>query len=130
MEAVHTDHPLQEEKQPGIKEKTSDLADHIEELATTYYRLGLLKVTQKATVITSHLLAVIIGCVFGFFVLLFGGFALSWWLGNLLENRVAGFLLGGAFFLVFMLAIILLRKQIVFPFFRNLIIKQIYEDND
>lgn len=129
MEAVHPD-SKQEENQPGIKEKAKDMIDHIEDLSSTYYRLGMIKITQKATVITSHLLAVVVGCVFGFFVLLFGGLALSWWLGNLLENRVAGFLLGGGFFLVCMLVIILLRKQIVFPFFRNAIIRQVYGKKD
>lgn len=129
MEDVQTEAP-QQEKQTGIKERTTDLADHIEELATTYYKLGILKVTQKATVVTSHLLALIAACVFGFFVVLFAGLGLSWWLGNLLESRVGGFLLGGAFFLVVMVVIILLRKQIVFPFFRNLIIKEIYEDKN
>jgi hypothetical protein len=129
MEAVRTE-AEQQEKHTGIKEKTTDLADHIEDLATTYYKLGLLKVTQKATVITSHLLTVIAACVFGFFVVLFAGLGLSWWLGNLLENRVAGFLLGAAFFLLVLVVLIMLRKQIVFPLFRNLIIKEIYEDKD
>ena len=69
MEAVHPD-SKQEENQPGIKEKAKDMIDHIEELSSTYYRLGMIKITQKATVITSHLLAVVVGCVFGFFVLL------------------------------------------------------------
>ena len=129
MEEVKTD-PTQKEKQPGLKETASDLTDHIEDLATTYYRLGVIKLTQKATVISSHLLAAVVACVFGFFVLLFGGLALSWWLGNIFENRVAGFLLGGGVFLVLMVTIILLRKQIVFPIFRNMIIRRMYAEND
>ena len=36
-----------------LKEKTVDLADHVEDLATTFYRLTVVNVTQKATNIIS-----------------------------------------------------------------------------
>jgi Putative Actinobacterial Holin-X, holin superfamily III len=110
-----------------IKDKTADLADHVEDLADTFYKLTVLKAAQKATNITSGAIAIIIVCTFGFFVLLFGGLALSWWLGNLLENRTAGFLLGAAFFLILMIILVLLRRKIVFPFIRDLIIRKLYE---
>jgi hypothetical protein len=110
-----------------IKDKTTDIADHVEDLSDTFYKLTVLKAAQKATNITSGAIVIIFVCTFGFFVLLFGGFALSWWLGNLLENRTAGFLLGAAFFLIVLVVLILLRKKIVFPFIRDLIIRKLYE---
>jgi apolipoprotein N-acyltransferase len=110
-----------------IKDKTVDLADHVEDLADTFYKLTVLKATQKATNITSATVATIVVCTFGFLVLLFSGLALSWWLGNLLENRAAGFLLGAVFFLIVMIILVLLRKKIVFPFIRDLIIRKLYD---
>jgi len=110
-----------------IKDKTADLADHVEDLADTFYKLTVLKAAQKTTNITSGAVAIIIVCTFGLFVLLFSGLALSWWLGDLLENRSAGFLLGAVFFLIVMIILVVLRKKIVFPFIRDLIIRKLYD---
>lgn len=110
-----------------IKDKTADLADHVEDLADTFYKLTILKAAQKTTNITSALFSIVIVSVLGLFVLLFAGIALSWWLGNLLENRTAGFLLGAAFFLVVMIVLVLLRKKIIFPIIRDLIIRKLYD---
>lgn len=126
MEDVHTNTEETQEKKSGFK----NLAAHAEQLASTWYRLMLIKITQKATLISSNLLAAFAALFFGFFVILFSGFALAWWVGNLLDNRVAGFLIVAAFFLLIMVIIILLRKKIVFPFFRDLIIRKIYDTKD
>lgn len=110
-----------------LKEKTADLADHIEDLADTFYKLTIINVTQKATNIASGAVMMIAVSVLGLFVFLFLGIALSWWLGDLTGSRTAGFLLGAAFFLIVLFIIILLRKKIIFPFIRNLIISKVYD---
>ena len=110
-----------------LKEKTADLADHVEDLANTFYRLTVINITQKATHVASGLLITILMTVFGFCALVFSGIALSWWLGDLLHNRTYGFLLGAAFFLLLLVVLGMLRKKIVFPFIRNLIIRKIYD---
>jgi hypothetical protein len=110
-----------------LKEKTTNLADHVEDLADTFYKLAVVNVTQKTTSITSSLIGTILICTFGFFFLLFGGLALSWWLGSVVGNRAAGFLLGGAFFLVVMVVLLAMRKKIIFPYFRDLIIRKFYD---
>jgi hypothetical protein len=126
MEDFNANAEEKQEKKSGFK----NLTGHIEQLAGTWYRLMLVKITQKATLISSNLLAAFAALFFGFFVMLFGGFALAWWLGDLLDNRVAGFLLVAGLFLLIMVVIILLRKRIVFPFFRDLIIRKIYDTKD
>lgn len=110
-----------------LKEKTADLADHVEDLANTFYRLTVVNITQKATHVASGIFITILMAVLGFCILLFSGIALSWWLGDLLQNRTLGFLLGAAAFLVLFLILAALRKKIVFPFIRNLIIRKIYD---
>ena len=111
----------------NIKDKTADLAGHVEDLVNTWYRLSLLNVTQKATTIASAAITTIIACIAGIFVLFFGGFAFSWWLGDLLESRAGGFLVGAGFFLIVMIIILVFRKKIIFPFIRNLIIRKVYD---
>jgi Putative Actinobacterial Holin-X, holin superfamily III len=110
-----------------LKEKTADLADHVEDLADTFYKLTIVNVTQKATNIASGAVVMMAFSVLGLFVFLFLGVALAWWLGDLMNSRVAGFLLGAGFFLLVLLVIILLRKKIIFPFIRNLIISKVYD---
>jgi hypothetical protein len=81
-----------------LKEKTADLADHVEDLANTFYRLTLVNATQKASNIISGAVVAFLICLVGFMVLLFLGVALGWWLGNLVNSRAGGFLLAAAFF--------------------------------
>ena len=110
-----------------LKEKTIDLADHVEELADTFYRLTVLNVTQKATNIVSGAVVMIMLCSLGFFVLLFAGCALAWWLGNIINSRVGGFLLAALFFLILMLIVSLLKRKTIFPLIRNRIIRKLYD---
>lgn len=110
-----------------LKEKTADLADHVEDLANTFYKLTILNVTQKTTNIAANVILGVAIVVFGSSVILFLGLALAWWLGDLIDSRIGGFLLTAAFFLIVLWIIAATRKKMVFPFIRNRIIRKIYE---
>ena len=110
-----------------LKEKTADLASHVEDFASTFYKLTLVKVTEKATNAVSFAVVVIAFSVLGIFGLLFLGIAFAWWLGDVVGSRPLGFVLGGAGFLLLFAIIAVLRKNIVFPFIRDLIIKKVYD---
>lgn len=110
-----------------LKEKTTDLADHVGDFADTFYKLTILKLTQKTTNIASGiLLGVAIG-IFGFLVVLFLSTALALWLGDLIESRAGGFLITAGIFVVLLAIIAAIRKKVVFPFIRNRIIRKIYD---
>ena len=113
-----------------IREKTTGLADHIEDLANTFYRLTLLNVVQKTTNIVSGAIVMIALFILGFFTLLFLGIALAWWLVDLVNSRALGFVLGAVFFIIILAFIIMLRKKLVFPLIRNSIIKKVYDQGD
>ena len=110
-----------------LKEKTADLADHVEDLATTFYKLTVVKLTQKVTNVASNLLLVLSIAIFGFLIILFGGIALAFWIGDLVGNRAGGFLITAGFFLLVLLIIAAMRKKVVFPYIRNLIVRKIYD---
>jgi hypothetical protein len=110
-----------------LKEKTADLADHVEDLANTFYKLTVVNITQKATNAASNLLLVLSVAILGFIVIVFLGVALALWLGDLIESRAGGFLITAAFFGVVLGIIASIRKKIVFPYIRNLIIRKIYD---
>jgi len=109
-----------------IKEKAKDLTGHVTNYVETFYKLTVLKATQKATDVGSTLISVLAIVIFGFFIILFGSLALAWWIGDLLESRALGFGAVGGFYLVVLLVIVLLRKKIIFPYFRNLLIRKFY----
>lgn len=110
-----------------LKEKTADLADHVEDLANTFYRLTLVNATQKASNIISSVVITLMICSLGFLALLFMGVALAWWLGNVVNSRAGGFLLAAAFFLIVVLLLSLLGKKTIFPFIRDMIVRKMYD---
>jgi hypothetical protein len=110
-----------------LKEKTADLADHVEDLANTFYKLTVVNITQKATNAASNLLLVLSIAIIGFLIITFLGVALALWLGDLIDSRAGGFLITAAFFGIVLAIIASIRKKIVFPYIRNLIIRKIYD---
>ena len=110
-----------------LKEKTGELVDHVEEYASTWFKLALLNVTEKATNAVSYAVVIVAFAILGMSGLLFLGIALSLWLGDLVGNRALGFLLGGGGFILLFVIILILRRNIVFPFIRDTIIKKVYD---
>lgn len=111
----------------NVKSKVEQLADHVEDLFKTFYRLTLVRVTQKIAEIASAFLNIWIVVAFAFFLLLFGSLGIAWWLGDVMNSRSGGFFVMAGIFLLLITAILLLRKKLLFPFIRNLIIKKIYD---
>jgi len=114
-------------KTESVKDVIGDLTNHVTEFAETFYRLQVLNITKKATDVTANLLGGLVVAVLGVFVILFGGIALAWWLGDIVQNRAGGFLLVAGFFVIIGLVLVFSMKRIVFPKFRNMIIRKMYE---
>ena len=114
-------------KAEDVKDAIGDLSDHVTEFVETFYRLQVLNVTKKATDVTANVLGSLVVAVLGIFVILFGGIALAWWLGDILQSRAGGFLLVAGFFMILALVLVLTMKRLIFPKFRNMIIRKMYE---
>ncbi|RYZ20038.1 MAG: hypothetical protein EOO10_23645 [Chitinophagaceae bacterium] len=110
-----------------LKEKTADLADHVEDLANTFYKLTLVNATQKASNIVSSAVVMLVICSLALVVLLLSGVALAWWLGNVVESRAGGFLLAAGFFLVLVIFLAVLGKKTLLPIIRDSIIRKMYD---
>ena len=109
-----------------LKTKAENLTEHLSDLMDSYYKLAAVTATEKATDIGSGILGAVVISVLGFFIVFFAGFGLAWWLGNVINSRAGGFLLVSAFFLLVTVILFAIRKNIVFPFFRNSILRKIY----
>lgn len=110
-----------------LKTKAENLTKSVGEYVDTYYKLSIIKATDKATGIAAGGLAIISVTFLGIFVLFFLGIALGVWLGNILNNAALGYLLVATLFIIIIIVLVTMRKKIVFPFIRDLIIKKLYE---
>ena len=110
-----------------FKAKAENLTKSVGDYFDTYYKLTVVKATDKATGIAASSLAGLATFFLSIFVLFFSGLALGVWLGQVLENEAAGYLLVAVFYLILIIIMIALRKKIVFPFIRNLIVRKFYE---
>jgi apolipoprotein N-acyltransferase len=110
-----------------IKDKAEELTDDIGDYIETYYKLKVLQLTDKAANVASVSLASIMILVLGFFFMLFLGIGLGWWIGERLDNMVAGFCIIAGIYAVLILIVLVLRKNLILPYLRNLFIRKAYE---
>lgn len=113
-----------------LKEKTSDLSEHVEDLAQTFYNLSVVRITRKVSDISAGGVVMLLTVLLGLFVLLFMGFAFAWWMGELVNNRAGGFLISAGLFILLLFGILAIKKKIIFPYIRNLIIRNVYDNKD
>ena len=115
------------EKAEGIREKAKDLVNDVNEYVETVYQLSVLKLTKRVTEIASVAIIGVAFLVFGMFFILFGSVALALWLGHLMGSLALGFIVVAGFYLLDFLIILAIRRKIVFPYFRNLLIRKFYD---
>jgi hypothetical protein len=114
---------MQEENNPFEK-----LTDNLKEYANMRYDIVTLKITQKAANIGSQTTAILlIGIVMSFF-LLFINISVALYLSSLLDSRYIGFFIVAGFYFVLSLIFIIGRKKLIINPLRNLIVKQILND--
>jgi putative superfamily III holin-X len=110
-----------------IKEDAKDLFEHVTDYLETYYQLITVTVAQKGINIASGIINAVILAILGLFAFGLISLGLGWWLGNAINSRVGGFLLIGGIYFVLMIAIIVMRRNVIFPLLRNLLTKKLYE---
>lgn len=114
-------------KTEDLKDSLGDLANHASDFANTFYRLQVLNLTKKATDVTANIAGGLVSAVLGVFVIFFAGVALAFWLGDLLESRALGFLLVAVLFALVAVIFMAARKKLVFPIWRDKIVRKLYE---
>lgn len=114
----------------GIKSSVEDLFDHAGDIAETYYKLSVVKATEKvsetAAVGTIALLSVAFGLIIFFFI----GFGLAWWIGEAMQNMKAGFFIVAGAYSLILIILLLARNSLIKPIVRNSIIRSVYDKQD
>jgi len=110
-----------------VKTNSHGIAKDVGDLVDTYISLAKVNATQKAATAASGTLAYPAMAVFASFVILFMGFGLAWWIGQLLSSMVAGFFIVAVFFALLLILLVAFKEQLVYPIVRNKIVKKVYE---
>lgn len=119
---------MQEEKsRVDFKTKFSGLKDHVGEYVNTYTQIAKARAVRGASNATAGIAIGITAFFFAFFFLFFIGFGLGWWLGNVFDSRAGGFFAVAGFFLLLCVLLFALRRKVIVPMIRNMIISKIYE---
>lgn len=105
---------------------SDNLTDNVMDFVETWYKLTLVNITDKVSGVASSVVTFMAVFIIGIFVLLFIGLALGTWLGQLVNNTIAGYFLVAGLFLLVMLMIWAFRKKLMSGF-RNFIIRKVYE---
>lgn len=111
----------------NIEQTTEKLVKHVGGYVETYTQLAIVNVTQKATGVISLGVVILVSCFLSLFILFFAGLGTAWWLGDLLNNRVAGYFIVGGVFALIMIILFFIRKAVIYPFVRNMIVSKVYE---
>jgi hypothetical protein len=114
----------------NLNTKAANLANHVQEIAQTYYDLARINVAQAGAKAVARAFLFFLLAGFILCILLLAGIGLSLYLGNLLHNAATGYFIVAGIYVVLVLFFYLLRKQIVFPFIRNFIVRKIYDQTD
>jgi len=122
-EVIHKSSGSASQDTPSSRSMSKDVND----LVDTYIALAKANVTKKAANAASVSAAGILIAVFAFLFVLFAGFALAWWLGQLISSIAGGFLIVAALFGVAVGLLAAFKKQLIYPFIRNKVVKKIYE---
>ncbi|TXH55181.1 MAG: phage holin family protein [Bacteroidia bacterium] len=114
----------------NIKEKIDEVVDNAENVARTYYKLGVLNAIDKGSKIGSILIVSILSLFLVFIFLIFVLFGCAYWIGEALQNIKLGFFIVAGLTLLLTLLIVALNKKLVTPWIRNIIIEQLNDDED
>lgn len=120
---------MQEEAKPkeDFKTKLSGLKDHVNDYVGTYAQIAKARAVRGVSNATAGIVIGITAFFFAFFFLFFMGFGLGWWLGNVLDHRAGGFFAVAGFFLLLCILLFALRRKVIVPMIRNMLISKIYE---
>jgi hypothetical protein len=110
-----------------LKAKAEHLTEHVKEYVETYFKLGVIKITDKATGFAAVSIMGILVCFLSLCILFFLGIGVALWLGEVMNNLKAGYFIVAGFYILVTVILIASRESLLFPFVRNFIIRKVYE---
>jgi apolipoprotein N-acyltransferase len=110
-----------------LKTKAAHLKSSVTDYARSYTALMKARATRGASNAAAGTVIGVLSLVFGVFFLMFLFTALGFWLGDVLDSRAGGFFCVAGFFALLIALLFGLRRKVIVPMIRNLIIRKVYE---
>lgn len=111
----------------GLKDKIENLADQTQELAETAFKIARIEAIEKITKIASTTVLMSVLLLLVNFLFFFIGIGAARWIGDMLGDLKLGYFIVGGFYLALIFIILVLRKKVIIPFIRNIIVQKLYE---
>ena len=103
--------------------------DGVENFIETYRDLITIRIVSHASLGASFGILGIIALLIILCIMLFVGLGAAWWVGEAIDNRIAGFFIVGAGYLFLLTVLLLMARKLIIPAIRNRIIKNIYDED-
>ena len=113
-----------EEKELDVKEIISKLKEYVE----VRKELAILSAVEKGSQLFANLLTDGLVLLFGWLTLLFGSFALGFYLSELLGNSYAGFLIITGFYFMLAIALYLVKDKFIEKHIVNSMVKKFFRN--
>jgi hypothetical protein len=110
-----------------LKEDTADLFDHATDYIETFIQLKAVSAVEKGVNLASGIINGIIFAVLSLVAFLFIATGLAFWVGDLVNSRAGGFFIVAGFFIIVMIVIGMMRKNVILPLLRNFLTRKIYD---
>ena len=125
MAEINTD--THTETQHNLKDSAARLKTNVSEYVHTYVELTKAKVTQSASSAAGGAVIGVAALFLGIFFLFFLFCGVAFWVGDLVNSRAGGFFIVAGLFLLLVVLVFALRKNVIVPAIRNAIISKVYE---
>jgi hypothetical protein len=110
--------------------KIEETVDNIKDYINTRYELVGLQASEKVSGIMSNVISGFMILVVIMLSVVLLSFSAAWYLSSVIGHRYSGFLLIGGLYLVLGIVMIFLKDKILFRPFRDIIIGQIYKEEE
>lgn len=117
-----------------MEDNAKDFVKETKDLASDYvearWKLFRLNVAGKAVHALGVFMAIIIAAMLGFFVVLFLGMLLAFWISDLSGSVTLGFSVTALLFIILFAIVLLFRKKLILLPVSNLLIRELAEEID
>lgn len=112
------------------KSRVEELADHVMEYVDTRWDLLVLNISEKGLAALSGIATILVLLVFGSIALVFAGIATAVWLGQRMNDPIAGFLIIAGFFVVLLLVVMIFARNYIRTVVTNSLLESIKDDDN
>lgn len=107
----------------NLKQSAGDLFD-------TYQKIAVATAAKKGANAAAFGVSAILMLVAATLMIVFAFTALALWIGTLVNSMAGGFIIVAGILALMLVLVALLKKKVIYPLIRNIIVKKVYEDDE